>query len=500
MEQLVPKRPALYCRLSYAPDGSVEAVERQEADGREMAVRLQWPEFCCVYVDNSRSAWQRNRRRPDWDKMLISLGADADHRHDGIMVYHGDRLIRQPYDLELLLNISDQQRTPLASVSGVRDLSNPDDRFILRIEAAQACRESDNISRRVRRKLKHKREELGLTTTGGKRPFGFGVQIGTKEVTDADGQTREVPVYDMTKHVPEEAGYLVDAANQRLAGRSKAGVVRWMNTKCTTTEGNPWTPKSLGNVLLAPRIAGLIEYSGELFDAAWDGILARDVWEDLKALDTLSREKHPYPGRERRYLLSGVGGAECGCCGGYVMTKPAGGRNRKTIRIYHCNACKKVGRSVAHLDAYVEGRTVALLNDPRFLAELSRPADADNVGPAAEIATLERRRETVKQQVKSLVDHPDIDAGLALAAIASFDQKINTLRNRMAASAGERLILRMAGISQEQWKDLPVDIRSSTVRALFRVVIMPTTRRGPGFDPDAIKITRRSLVDVKPTD
>ena len=81
---------------------------------------------------------------------------------DAIIVYHGDRLMRQPYDLEKLLSVAESKGIRLASPSGVRDLDSPDDRFILRIEVAQACRESDNTSRRVIRALKA-RAEKGLT-------------------------------------------------------------------------------------------------------------------------------------------------------------------------------------------------------------------------------------------------------------------------------------------------------------------------------------------------
>ncbi|MBO0655603.1 hypothetical protein J1792_23325 [Streptomyces triculaminicus] len=51
MNVFIPKRAALYCRLSCEPDGSLEKAERQEADDRAMGARLSWPEFCCVYVD-----------------------------------------------------------------------------------------------------------------------------------------------------------------------------------------------------------------------------------------------------------------------------------------------------------------------------------------------------------------------------------------------------------------------------------------------------------------
>ncbi|KAB1141601.1 hypothetical protein F7R91_31780 [Streptomyces luteolifulvus] len=54
--------------------------------------------------------------------------------------------MRQPFDLERLLSVAESRGIRIASPSGARDLDNPDDRFILRIEVAQACRESDNTS------------------------------------------------------------------------------------------------------------------------------------------------------------------------------------------------------------------------------------------------------------------------------------------------------------------------------------------------------------------
>ncbi|MFD3654379.1 recombinase family protein [Streptomyces sp. NPDC058620] len=480
-----PQRAGIYCRLSYAPDGSLEKVERQEADCRALAERLGWQiSEAHIFPDNSRSAWQRNRSRPQWDRMLRCV----DNREiDGLLVYHGDRLIRQPYDLEKLIGISDSRGMRIASPSGTRDLDSPDDRFILRIEAAQACRESDNTSRRVRRALTSRRER-GLTQNGGRRAFGFGVQIGTRTKVDRDGNEVQVPRYDMTQHVPEEARILADAADRLLAGQGQSGVIRWMNTFCTTTEGNPWTEKSLRNLLLSPRVVGLIEHEGELYEAAWDGILPRETWESVRLYYRASAEASPYAGRERRYLLSGVGGAQCCFCGGYVRAKPTGGRNRKTARIYHCHTCRKVGRSVEHVDAYVSGQAVALLNDPRFVAELT--ATAEDPGLAQEIAALEQRRAAVRRQLEDLANNPDVDAALAFTALASFDTKIRAARDQLASSATHRLLGRMAGITPAQWEATPVDVRSATVRALYGVVLLPTTLRGPGFDTDAVRVVR----------
>jgi hypothetical protein len=79
------------------------------------------------------------------------------------------------------------------------------------------------------------------------------------------------------------------------------------------------------------------------------------------------------------------------------------------------------------------------------------------------------------------------------ASLASFDTKIAALRNRHAENARQRLLVRMAGITREQWDAIPIDVRADTVRALFRVIILPMTRRGPGFDPASVQAIPLSL-------
>jgi site-specific DNA recombinase len=58
-----------------------------------------------IYVDNGASAWQRNRKRPGWDA-LAAAARRGEIKH--IACYHPDRLVRQPFDLEELLSISDE--------------------------------------------------------------------------------------------------------------------------------------------------------------------------------------------------------------------------------------------------------------------------------------------------------------------------------------------------------------------------------------------------------
>ncbi|MEV6537242.1 hypothetical protein AB0M86_48285 [Streptomyces sp. NPDC051639] len=62
-------------------------------------------------------------------------------------------------DLEEPLSIADDKRVLLHGEANRRDLSDPDDRFILRIEVARACRSSNDSSRRLKAALKDKARE-----------------------------------------------------------------------------------------------------------------------------------------------------------------------------------------------------------------------------------------------------------------------------------------------------------------------------------------------------
>ncbi len=85
---------AVYCRVSHIKDKDQTSVERQERSSRgvvdDLGLTLAPGR---VFIDPNRSAWQRNRKRPGWDK-LLELARSGAIRH--IVVYHPDRLMRQP--------------------------------------------------------------------------------------------------------------------------------------------------------------------------------------------------------------------------------------------------------------------------------------------------------------------------------------------------------------------------------------------------------------------
>src|SRR5882757_8523473 len=154
-----------YGRLSRVPEtGELEKIEDQWSDNQVVIDRLGG--VLGAELSDGLSAWKRTVRRPGWEQLLARVQAGES---DGIVVWHTDRLFRQPRDLEALIELGDRGFL-VASAHGARDLSDPDDRFILRIEVAHAARSSDDTSRRIKRRFQTLR--ANGQRTGGPRPFG----------------------------------------------------------------------------------------------------------------------------------------------------------------------------------------------------------------------------------------------------------------------------------------------------------------------------------------
>ncbi|MGH3980363.1 MAG: recombinase family protein, partial [Pseudonocardiaceae bacterium] len=145
----------LYARLSRCPtDGSLEKVDTQLVDCRAVAQRNGWT-IGHEHDDPNLSAWRRGVRRPGWEALLGRLESGA---CDGVVVWHTDRLLRQPRDLERLIDLGDGRGLVLASAYGEHNLGEADHRLALRILAATACKSSDDTSRRLKRRFATMRE------------------------------------------------------------------------------------------------------------------------------------------------------------------------------------------------------------------------------------------------------------------------------------------------------------------------------------------------------
>ena len=123
-----------YARLSWNPSTrELEKIETQHGDNDATIARHGG--MVGQYLDDGLSAWKAGVRRKDFETLLERARAGVTQ---GIAVWHVDRLFRQPRDLERLIDLADHGFRVISS-HGSRDLSDADDRFILRIEVAHAA-------------------------------------------------------------------------------------------------------------------------------------------------------------------------------------------------------------------------------------------------------------------------------------------------------------------------------------------------------------------------
>jgi site-specific DNA recombinase len=169
-----------------------------------------------VFCDNDASAYGRKLRRA-YERMLAAVEPGS---IDAIVTWHKDRLHRSPKELEAFIELVERSGVRLAVVTGGDyDLTSPDGRLSARIVGAVARKESEDRSRRVRRK------HLELAEQG--RPAG---QLGW-------GVRSE-----------DEREFVREAARRVLKGDGLMTIARHWNTQSV--------PGASGGPCTAPTCAG----------------------------------------------------------------------------------------------------------------------------------------------------------------------------------------------------------------------------------------------------
>jgi len=179
--------------------------------------------------------------------------------------------------------------------------------------------------------------------------------------------------------------------------------------------------------------------------------------------------------------VSGI--VACGVCGGGVHV--TGGRAKSPG--YVCTDHQHVRRAAAPVDEYVSGVAVERLSQPD-VAGLLRPPPrpgTDTAALRAEARKLrERKRAQVRMHAAGDLDDSDLAAGMRvirdrLAAVESqlaasdVPDPLAEFRDRPAAAV---------------WESLPLARKRAVVRLLMRVTILPSLRRGRGFDEASVRV------------
>jgi site-specific DNA recombinase len=460
---------AIYCRISHVRDQDQTGVDRQERICRRVAKRLGLEvDAAHVFVDNNRSAWQRNRRRKGWDELLEALQGN---RVQHVVAYHPDRLMRQPRDLEELLTIADERDITLHGEANQRDLSDPDDRYFLRIEVAHACRSSDDTSRRLKDTMVERAHD-GKPHTG-KRRYGY--------------------AQDAVTIIGREAEIVREVFERYAAGESVRGIANDLNARgVPTTQGKAWMKGTVLSLLDSRHVAGIRVFRGEeIGRGEWPAIIGEGMWNEVRARRAVRDTPSSSARSQRFYLLRGL--VTCKRCG----TGMAGSSG-----VYHCNRRdrKDGARCVRAIKAAVleEFVTEAAL---RLLENLgSTIPEAGNVAVLSEAdqaAVREDQQELAT--LKVMWDAREIKTHEYREMRRTVEARIDRIQAKTVVRPTAEILRGVTGPrARVAWQSL-VDSgncarMNAILRFLFAAVIIDESRAGKGrFDYDRIDIDPNPL-------
>lgn len=452
-----PAGVAVYCRISADRTSTGLGVARQEKDCRAWADRRGWP-VAQVYTDNDTSAYGA-KDRPEYRRMLADLQTG---KVDGVIVWHLDRLTRRPIELEQFFDLVDRAGvTNLASVTGDVDLASDDARFLARVVGAAARKESDDKSRRLRRK--HLELAERGVAVGGTRPFGY----------EDDKVTLR----------PGEAALVREAVTRLLAGETVRGLcVEWNEKGVPASRGGRWTSSGLRRILTNPRLYGARTYKGEVVaEGCWDPIIDRDTFERVRAvLDSRAVVLGPRP---RNHLLTGL--VVCGKCGAN-MASTAGSRRSPTFFCFRSPQRDGCG-GTRIVEPPLERLVVDRVKDRARSGRFSAPEpDGDLL---AEVAAVEGKMERLATDYYSS-DSPINDRQFR-AASAALERQLVEARGRLAARTRSAAVAD-ADTLPDRWDGMPFDRQVATLGELVEsVVIGPAQRGATRFDPGRVTIRWR---------
>jgi hypothetical protein len=385
-----------------------------------------------------------------------------------VVVWHLDRLHRQPRELEEFFEVVDAAGvTKLASVTGDVDLGTDDGRFMARILGAVSRKESDDKSRRIKRKAEEI-AQAGRVGGGGTRPFGF---------EDDRVTVRE-----------SEAVVVRECMGRFLAGEAVRSICADLNKRgVPTVMGGEWKTQTLTRLLGSPRISGEREHRGEIVaKAEWPAIVTPAQTARVRAV--LADPSRRTNRSARRYLLLRL--LRCGLCGEALVSRPASGG----VRRYMCatgpnfTGCGHIYIGAETLELFVVEAVLHRLDSPELAAAL----DGSNGDPEAERvqADVEREQAHLDELARA---HGEGSFGLSewLAARQPVENRLLAAKRQLARLGRVSVLDGHVGNAsdlRQRWADLPLTGQRAIIAAVLDHVVVGSGRRGYNrFDPDRIK-------------
>lgn len=402
--------------------------------------------------------------RPGFRKALDLL---ASGKADGFMALDLDRTVRDPRDLEDMIDVVEQHRVPVDSVTGSLRLGTDADITMARVMVAVANKESRDKARRVA--AARQRQAMAGEYGGGRRPFGF----------DDDGITMR----------PDEAAVIKDCTIRCVQGASLRSLANDLRDKAdvATVTGAKWTAETLRDILLRPRNAGRIVYQGEeIGDAPWKPIVPVDTFRALQS-KLSDPDRRVGPGAAPKWLGTNV--FTCGICTPEDFSTRVGVQVRIGGRqpAYRCADRNHLVRAVKHVDALVEGLIVARLARDDAVDLL--PA----TGPDVDVKGLRAEAQAIRKNLNELAEDKSlglIDRAQLISGTEKGKKRLDEITSLLQVATVDSPLADLIGAEDVQaaWDGLSLSHKRLVIDLLMTVRILPSGQKGRGFDPASVDI------------
>ncbi|SBT51990.1 recombinase family protein [Micromonospora auratinigra] len=446
---------AIYLRLSKQTEQSV-SLDAQLAECMALCERNGWTDTR-IYRDESRSASNARRKRPAYERMLADVRAGQVAR---IVCRDDDRLVRQPIELEGLINTLEPGAVPVWFAAGSElDLTTSRGRENARIRGAIARGEVERKSERQKASNRHR--VASGRPLGTVRPFGYTYASGALTVVPAEAESIRWAVGHVMR-----GGTLSDVAREWTARGHTVpktkGPYSWAAAKGALT--NPYICGHLQyqpSTILSPETSKRVPgWRAELIRGEWEPIISREQWTDVVQVLTRTRSK---AGNYVRYLGAGI--YRCGICD-KPLRSGWNANKTKRWRTYKCVG-HNGGISADPIDDYVTDMLTSLLMADDFADFLAEPGGPDRGALEAERKELEAELEALTAAyTRRAIRLPQLEAGTA-----AIEARLAEIGDALAGTVEqEERAARYAPASREQWESATIEQRRLFLRDLLPVV------------------------------
>lgn len=400
-----------------------------------------------------------------------------------------DRVMRDQYDAEDLLEIVARRKANTRSLSGTGTLTNggtPDEQFMVRMYVNIAHKSSADTGRRVGAACERTARE-GKCHGGGRR-FGF----------EPDGNTRRESECRVIAEASERVLQVDGRTNRNVSLRMIAAELRDAvdaGTGVPTVTGVPWCPRLVRGILLRPRNAGLMVHKGVILEgvkAAWEPIVSREVYDAVVAVLT-DKSRRTTPGTAPKYL--GTNLYRCGKCTP-VGTEPTGTKTmhvRADAHAYQCSVRAHLSYNQESLDSIVVARVLSLLSLPdaaTLFVPTSPNVDTDALNAEAEALQV-RLDSLVTMYVDSIIDRAQLQSGTEKVRT-----RLAVIRDELMSAVVDSPLrdLPANGVDVVTWwESLPLANKRLVIDTLVTVTVLAHNPRAKGnVDPTRIVITPKN--------